>query len=213
MSQYDFLPKKGFKPARLTDQISNDCARPGNPNYNEYIKLWKTLPATSKAESLRINPALLASPAIKYTQQLFSMPDGPCNQFAGPTFTRTRNILALQQCTGCHTKETGTCFQHITNRPTNGSAQLSKFLTGNNAQPTIRQLWLADPAAVDHEKVPYYVEVGTSGTHCPPTTATADRYFHDLGRRALFMAAVLRYNAETPQAVEVIQGFKANFAH
>jgi hypothetical protein len=214
MSQYEFLPKKGFAAAPLTDQLNSDYARAGNAAYEKYVKLWKGLPGNSKRESIIINSGLLASPKIRYTNQSLSMPEGACNQFSGPEFTRDRNILALQQCTGCHTNETNTCFQHITNRLRNGSSQLSKFLVGNNPRPTIHQLGSTDTAAVYHVTVPYEVEAGTASKACSYTPAPpADRYFHDLGRRALFLAAVLGYKAQTPENVKIIEMFKANFSH
>jgi hypothetical protein len=216
MSQYEFLPQKGFAPATLTDQIGRKyiTAPPGSAYYEKYINLWKPFTPSSTVESLRVGSAMFDLPNKIYTQQSLSMPDGACNQFSGPEFARTRNILALQQCTLCHTQETGTNFAHIQNRLPNGSSQLSKFLVGNNAHPTIRQLWFADPAAVAHVTVPYEVEEGTTGKPCPPTPATpVDRYFHDLGRRALFLAAVLSYQDQSPDHVNFIKMLKANFSH
>lgn len=214
LSQYEFTAKK-FAPAPLTDQIAMKyrTAAPGTDNYKTYLQLWipKTpLPAFSM--KIPIDSAMLEESDFTYTTETLETPRGTCGQFSQPQFASTRNILALQQCNMCHTGETDTNFNHISNRLRKGRAQLSPFLVGNTPKPTIRQLWYGLSDAFFPANVHFYAEQ-SPGVPCPAASTGADRNFHDLARRALFLSAVLKSPKQSQENVNIIQTFSTDFSH
>jgi len=126
-----------------------------------------------------------------------------------------RNVLALQRCSGCHAIESDTNFVHISNRTRATGSHLSKFLVGNNPQPTLQQLYYGKEADVLYVSVPYltYIDsASTPGTCDQPVQRSAQRKYHDLARRALFLAAVLAAPATpTPNPLALLTEFRTNF--
>jgi hypothetical protein len=55
---------------------------------------------------------------------------------AGVIDLEARHEFSKATCSGCHTKETGTQFVHIANRPAGAAAELSDFLTGADMPKT-----------------------------------------------------------------------------
>jgi hypothetical protein len=145
-------------------------------------------------------------PGIKaYSNMAYGMPL-PSGVPANPNNLHVRNMIALQQCTGCHTTETGNDFAHI--NVGNGAAVLSPFLAGiKTDKPTIDDLYFADCTAgiVSCTKVKYT----SDGQY-------VTRRFHDLGRRLLFLSAVISAPNTSPldaRSLGFINAFATDFSH
>jgi hypothetical protein len=141
-----------------------------------------------------------------------------------------RNIIALQQCTYCHTTETGTTFTHIGNHPRGTRPVISAFLNGGPLlegsqvlrKPTIGELLNASDSKIfTSVKVTYETWLPDANGSCqqaPMVPANNAPYtmrrFYDLGRRALFLASVIaapsHYSAD---AVTEIQKYSTDFSH
>jgi hypothetical protein len=110
----------------------------------------------------------------------------------GNAAAKLRNVLAIQQCTLCHTSESGTLFRQISNRAPGESSTLSSFLAGTggtNPHPALLELYYAE--AYPEVVRPVVVNYGDYSGNCSdnkenPRTET--RYYHDIARRALFLA-------------------------
>ncbi|MBS1857040.1 MAG: hypothetical protein JST11_16845 [Acidobacteria bacterium] len=126
--------------------------------------------------------------------------------------SKIRNMVSLQQCTWCHTAESGTEFVQIGRGDRDGSVVLSHFLTGAAmAKPTIQGVYYADCATVA------CVDVCYRGQDCSQRENKVQRRFHDLGRRLLLLTAVVsaRSGGATPSADELarITAFTTDFSH
>jgi hypothetical protein len=215
LSQWEFVPK-GFIATPLTDQINPQIrnAQPGTDDYKKYTSLWgKLTSAEQDAGSIPITDTTLLAPnEMVYSKSSLDTPIGMCN-----ADVYTRNILGMQQCSFCHTNETGTEFAHIPNRPTNLSSHLSAFLTGNPDgkinKLSILQFWYAPDNVFSNLTVPYG-GFGADGKPCAPRPdAPADRSFNDLARRTWFLAGVLTFDRENSDNAYLIQLLRTNFSH
>jgi hypothetical protein len=146
-------------------------------------------------------------------------PSGVCatDQAAGPEglMALARNVLSLQQCSNCHGAETNnSAFFQVANRlPNETLAQLSPFLVGGGLKPSQDDLNNHRASAV----FTVHVSATWPGSgDCPASTVTVDRYFNDLARRGLFLAALLVNDSSTPpnpQLTQIIRGFGPNMTH
>jgi len=181
LTQVELKPDAtGFQRRRLDDQIDPDRLRES--------PLWLAAQAGIKNGAYRVeDPYLGKDASLPYTNQPpgIGPPQGLCG--IAPA---TRHVLAIQQCTGCHTVETGTGFKHISNRRRNEAASISAFLAGkyNDPKPKLADLWVPDMNVVQGAKVTY---TAYSGGGCTtPSQSSETRAFHDIARRSLFLAAV-----------------------
>jgi hypothetical protein len=205
-------------PAALDDQISDEQEAIGDEKPG-YLKLWDT---PDVPQLIPIPTALLAFNTMYHARDFgLSTPVAIKNPSA-----RIRDILALQQCTFCHTVETGTKFQQVTNRTHDGSSTLSSFLIGNNQpKPTLADLQDPNSPALDRFCLSYCTSSDRPAKACPMPPADScqaaglklsgeQRYFHDLGRRMLFMAALLAA-PDTPElgSPENVLQYATDLAH
>jgi len=196
----------------LEDQISDKFIRasPGTEEYKEYtVKLWPDVIAMPGPHHIRIDADFLHKTDTPYGAQL----DGPMGMPTPKNFcatSATRNALALQRCTGCHLTESATPFTHISNRPKGGSSVLSGFLTGDSPNPSLEDIFYGRVFRVDVK----YNSYDVSDKVCDqPAVKCVTRKFYDLGRRRLFLAAVLiggPYFAEPARAL--IEAYRTNYS-
>jgi hypothetical protein len=203
-----FVLKPGgnaFSPAKLTDQIGAQV----KPDSRLYLSLWKK--AQSVVASGRLQYAvpdeLLEAASMTYNvpDQGMATPPGVCNASEA-----VRDVLALQQCSLCHTVESNTVFAHLPNRDRNQSTVPSGFLIGKgkNLHPSLVDLYYGEDSVVWPVKVPYTTYTGPAGGPCATPTVSpvcAKRKFHDVARRSLFLAAVQTDSPLTnglPQAIK-----------
>ena len=184
----DPAARKAFAPAKLDDQIHPAVKQ----DSKLYLGLWQKVQSVvqSGVSQYTIPAELLEGDSMKYNSdpQGMGTPPGVCK-----ASEEVRNVLALQQCSWCHTTESGTVFQHIPNRPLHSSAVPSEFLVGKTLHPQLADLYYGDPKAVSSVPVQYTTYTGLAGKPCqtavsPP--ATVVRKFHDVARRTLFLAAI-----------------------
>ncbi len=209
---YDPRDVKNKGPAAVYRSIWNASTAPGGVS----MKLPRGMPNDIFPLSLNYDFRDLT---------LMGTPQGLCG--ASP---KVRNVLALQQCSWCHSSETGTRqFVHIANRQPRTSSALSTFLTGTKLAPgatsiplpSMEDLYYADKA--DTAAVPgsYCTYVSDSiisdprGQCLKVTTPPApNRRFNDLARRALFLAEVLLIDKDVPTAGPLlIQEFRTQMTH
>jgi hypothetical protein len=178
--------RRAFAPDGLNDQIDRHKL-----DLPEYRNLWRSSPTSAETGLLHfpVPGVLAAGPSMEYEKPTSGLgpPSGVCDAPAA------RNILALQQCTWCHTTETNTRFTHIPNRLANEASTPSEFLIGPgtkgaNIQPRLADLYYAKKEVVWRFDLKYKTFTGT-----PNCTTAADvtipRAFHDVARRTLFLAA------------------------
>ncbi len=175
-----------FLPARLNDQISKKVAQ----DSRLYLDLWKKVETTVSSGVLQysIGPELLEAPIVQYNHAGRGMgtPPGVCN-----ASKKARDVLALQQCTGCHTVESNTNFAQIHNRKENESSVLSEFLIGKGAvHPRLVDLYYGNQNIVTTLSIRYTNYVGSPPCMTQNPNNVSQRTFHDLARRTLFLAAV-----------------------
>jgi hypothetical protein len=196
----------------LEDQISDKFIRasPGTDDYKKYtVKLWPDVSSMSGPHHIKIDPDFLHKEATPYGAQ----PNGPPGMPTPKNFcatTPTRNALALERCTGCHMTESATPFTHISNRPKGGSSVLSGFLTGGSRNPSLEDIFYGRVFQVDVK----YDSFDVSGNVCDqPAVKCVTRKFYDLGRRRLFLAAVLIGGPYfTEQARALIEAYRTNYS-
>jgi hypothetical protein len=238
LAQWDFSAN-GLKPTSLPEQIRIECSRPGHDSpfanncacpkaepakCGDLAKLWNDYAQTPKAQHLPVpytpllpmtqcydvnGPFAGTAGAPAYFEGMDSAP-GKCSD----TDMFARRVIALQQCSMCHGPETNNPeFTHIHKRePSTTVAGLSKFLTGNVLKPTYEQL---KPNAPVNQAV-FTAWVNYNAPGCKPSDQTIPRRFHDLGRRSLFLAAVLVNGPETPpdgDLTGIIQDYGPDFVH
>jgi hypothetical protein len=161
---------------------------------NEYLQIWNAAQAslTQGRSSFEVGSRFAADLADG------SLPYPTTNDAKGAPSTLAnpredvRNLLALQECTGCHTVETlpasasdGFKFNHIPNRLANETTKPSEFLIGpaGKIRPDLVDLYAPKPGIVSTVSISYAVAAAGQ-------TKTITRYFHDVARRSLFLAAV-----------------------
>jgi hypothetical protein len=197
-----------FVPVKLDDQM------PLNPSPNLYAKFWPVAQTHTAPgiNHITIPDNLLVQDAsILYgdSDQILGMPPGVCDSSQSKTI---RNVLALQQCTRCHTLETGTVFTHLANRSPEASEVPSAFLIGkdSNPHPTLKQLYYGDESAFLSVKIDYTHYTGSGRGPCNTATSTSTtRRFHDVARRSLFIAAV---STDRPELFGNLPPVAQNFA-
>ncbi len=182
--QFDLKPGTAFAAPELANQINADISD------SDFLALWQSADKTISggASEYSVPDQWLQVQPETYTQadDLLGTPPGLCGANGA-----VRNILALQQCTSCHTVETQTDFMHVRNRLTTASSALSAFLVGpaNNSRPLLEDLYYAQNTvlAVDQCYIGYPGNSAcTTGYRRP-----VHQSFHDLARRTLFLAAIL----------------------
>jgi hypothetical protein len=147
------------------------------------------LPATAGIATYDVQSAYQAETPLDYKMNsVLDTPPGVCNASED-----TRNVLAMQQCSLCHTGETGTDFAHVRNRRVADQPKLSGFLVGKGLatiQPKLEDLYNGNLDVVFQVKLNYksYTEPPKCMTQ---TTPREDRRFHDVARRTLFLASFL----------------------
>lgn len=218
----------------LTDEIYRQCTRSDGTNPYTQVGCPQAKPASCAAYRPMYDQ-FLAKPGLTFAvseSQLLVMnqcyfaddpgmdgPSGICatDRAAGPEgpMGLARKVLSLQQCSNCHGAETNNSrFVHVANRQEEATvADLSLFLTGTNPKPTQAALNEHLQDAVFTARVPVNWPGSTS---CPPATITVLRYFNDLARRRLFLAAVLETDASTPpngDLTQIIKGFGTDMTH
>jgi hypothetical protein len=172
-----------FTSAALTDQISG-MITPDSPLFSGLFQ------NASGSLVYPIPTNMLEGHTTTYLDSHpgLSMPSGPCN----PSIT-TRHVLGLQECTMCHTAESGTHFQHLPNRLPGAATAPSAFLVGNTLHPELIDLYYQTQTAVSPVSIVYQTYAAPSGsTTCNvpvPVLASETRWFHDVARRTLFLAA------------------------
>jgi hypothetical protein len=189
-----------FAQAPLDDQLVTDAAR----NAADYMLLWGRVqssltPPSSIPRGSPPSPPVPASiqapSVIDHRGSLTGMPI-PQQACAGKDKTAVRDELAMQQCTWCHSTETNTTFQHVTNRPVKGASFLSGFLAGqhpenaHNLHPSMEDLYNGNRNVVWWASFNYDSFSPGRGGACNPEVVPVVRKFHDLARRALFLVAI-----------------------
>lgn len=204
--QWNLNANSQWASAPLDDQIDPDCYDgKGKPACSNLPKIWDQIAATPDVTRWRIPLGSGLSPSFaQYVEGT-----RPMRFLPGRSQDEPRRILSLQQCTQCHRPETGTDFNHVRNKVSGAPvAVLSSFLAGaggSNPNPSYESLMDRTAAT------PVTLQVQTANGS---GTTTVLRHFHDLGRRRLFMAALLAappsYSAE---AETEILAYTTDFTH
>jgi hypothetical protein len=175
-----------FMAAPLNDQICHKI----QPDSPAYMALFRAVSSAVQSGNLEytIPAELLEDATVTYTEggKGLSLPSGLCN----PSIM-ARHIIALQECTMCHTIESGTHFKHLPNRMPGVATTPSSFLVGNTLHPDLIDLYYSTQKAVSPVTIPYQTYVRSSNNTCNvlgPVLAEK-RMFHDVARRMLFLAA------------------------
>jgi hypothetical protein len=208
LAEWDFLIKNqtfdgstALCPGALEDQLASD---PG-------IDAFSSVAQQLGAGVLVTMPGSLASGFKKNQPTGYSMGMPENVPFNNPANQAARNLLALRQCTWCHTRETGTNFRHVSRDPTSGSITLSDYLTSGldssshrRKRPTIEGLYEASIDSVAPLQVPF--QWGT-------TPETSTRSFSDLARRRGFLSALINSTPMDTSSLQAILAFQQDFAH
>jgi hypothetical protein len=176
-----------------------------NAKFDSYVALWNGPPSDGKTQ-IRVKG--LTPQTADYSNGPLSL--GPPASIPDNGQSRTmRNVIALQQCTGCHGSETNTDLQHVSE-----DGNISNFLL------PARTEWDVDLDSLKRTTVRYCVAPNASSVPsgfgapvCPPGArqVTSSRIFHDLARRKLFMASVLA--ASDVGDDDYIMNYAPDFAH
>jgi len=181
-----------FAPEELNNQIRAKLSA------SDESKLWgaaeAALMSSKPFEVQGGKDGFIETHGMDYTPSVPSILGTPAKYCSSKT-ERTRNILAMQRCTGCHTVESRTQFNHIANRDSGENSKLSGFLIGEEGDlhPPLLDLYTAKKSKVWQSEIKYKAYTGAM---CDtPTTdddsPTVVRKFHDIARRTLFLAGVL----------------------
>jgi hypothetical protein len=233
LAQWELSQGK-LQQAPLTDEIFRQCTRSDGKNPYKQQGCPQAPPASCRDyrpmyNQFAAHPGLTmgveSSQLLAKTQCYFAAdpgmdgPSGVCatDQAAGPEglMALARNVLSLQQCSNCHGAETNnSAFFQVANRlPKETLAQLSPFLVGGGPKPSQDDL----NNHRDNAVFTAHVSVTWPGSgNCRASTVTVDRYFNDLARRGLYLAAVLVNDSSTPpnpQLTQIIRGFGPNMTH
>jgi hypothetical protein len=136
---------QAFAPRALDGQVKQPLTQA------EQKSMWKSLGApqtTSGVAGYQVASDYQAGSYMDYRTEppALDTPPGVCDASVD-----TRNVLAMQQCSWCHTGETGTGFAHVRNRLPQENAKLSGFLVGRSAatmQPDLQDIYYGNPQAV-----------------------------------------------------------------
>jgi hypothetical protein len=221
-SEWDLLPGmpiRGDQPlarANLDDQISENfiAAQPATEEYDRYLTLWRRdITGQPGPQHIYIDGVFLHRDPTPYPDLNYPILPTPPKFCASEA---NRNALALERCSGCHAVETGTGFTHIANRAEGQSSVLSGFLVGQkeNGQPqdiTLADIYLGRKVLTVSFKYPTYT-LSNDGWCDHPDQKTTTRHFYDLGRRRLFLAAVLIWPEPSEAARKMIEGFRTNYS-
>jgi hypothetical protein len=209
-----YRPIPAFYPVDLDDQVHDGyvTSKPGTSQHDKYVALWSRIESVSKPKTYPI-PADLLQPSIKIvlsSEEYIGMPTpvGLCNANQA-----VRNLVSLQQCSYCHTSESGTRFVHIVNRGPGKSSILSTFLTGGADSAALGDLYFGKNTAVVNVNYTTYIKRSAGDKLCmvEAPNQTQLRMFNDIARRKLFLAAVAKYSVESSVALTYIQKFSTNF--
>jgi len=207
--------------ALLADQIEPKYmgAAPGTLWYWTYMQLWPDIGGLPGPRRIHIAPKFLETTTPAYSARRQTLGDHSLTMATPPKYCATeatRNTLALQRCTGCHSTETGTSFVHISNRLTGQSSTLSGFLKGSGKDPAVLDIYYGTPDQMFSVDVFYDTyRPKAPGAVCDQlVTQHTTRKFYDLGRRRLFLASVLT----APEMASDDEAFKiqmlgTDFAH
>lgn len=188
-TSFDPAARTQFTPSKLTDQLSQNLS----PNSRLYLRLWQGAQKIVESGSLqfKIPDELLEGPSVRYNvadgHQGLGTPTGLCN----PSET-VRSVLGLQQCTLCHTTETGVQFAQIPNRLPKDASVPSGFLVGKSRviHPSLVDLYYGTESDIWSVDINYQSYVDPIRGLCEtPKASEVKRKFHDVARRALFLAA------------------------
>jgi hypothetical protein len=123
----------------------------------------------------------------------------------------------------CHGAETNTDFVQIKQhalQPSQGSATLSCFLTGNadvnnSKSANYRNLLQPDPTNTCQVPVSFYVALPAAPDGgCSQQTLTTVRIFSDLSRRVMHLGAVLKASSQfDADGLALIQSYAPDFRH
>jgi len=207
--------------ALLADQIEPKytAAAPGTLWYWTYMQLWPDIGRLPGPRRIHIAPRFLDTAPPIYSAKRQTLGDHTLTMATPAKYCAaeaTRNTLALQRCTGCHSNETGTNFVHISNRLTGQSSTLSGFLKGSGKDPAVLDIYYGTPDQIF--SVDVYFDTyrpKAPGAVCDQLVMRhTTRKFYDLGRRRLFLASVLIAPA-VPSDDEAfkIQMFGTDFTH
>jgi hypothetical protein len=207
LMQWLLVPAGAWARSNLNDEVDPRCYFSSTGQCSELITFWNELESDPLLNRRSIPEASSMLREYKHYSALLA----PMRQLPGKSTMRPRNILSLQQCSQCHFPETETEFMHVANKhPGATSAVLSKFLTGGDPNASYDQL-SPSSASIKHV-VNLNVMSGCASRSCPTVTVT--RTFHDLGRRRLFLAAVLAsgpvFNDEDRKFIE---DYGVDFSH
>ena len=212
LGEWDFTAGQTFQPNVKLQPSVLDQQLKATVDKDTFLDLAAKTP--SDATSVDMPANLLSSGLKQYSPSKYAMPIPVGVSLDDPRNTNLRNMIALQQCTWCHTTESGTNFAHINVGKTPGSAALSPFLIGaRKDKPAIENLFYANcgDGTIWCTELDYY----PGGDQSQPVQHVTRR-FHDLGRRLMFLSAVLAAppNLHTgDKALELIQAFRSGFTH
>ena len=212
----DPAARTAFARAKLNDQIRGDLAP------DAWVNLWQQAQSAIQSGKLAypIPDNLLENSSLTYNILFqdgpsgievalgMGTPPGVCNASEA-----VRNVLALQQCSWCHTTETKTQFAHLPNRLPQDSSVPSGFLVGkgNNLHPSLTDLYYGHENVVWPVTIPYTTYGGPPSCQTQAANlANAVRKFHDVARRTLFLAAV-QVEADFHRARSPAEQFSTSF--
>jgi hypothetical protein len=210
------LPGGLFEPWPLQDQITARATKEGTEEKSAYLELWaRSESSVPNKAGITVPPCLRERGTVSYVKGARGMPI--------PTEVRnadlqTRNILSLQQCSFCHSSESGTKFMHISNRSPDQNSKLSGFLTGKsgNAErlPAIDELCSKPQASYAKPfRVKVHYTTTARGVGSKSERAKVIRCFNDLARRGLFLSAVLMAGDDPSERIQEINEFRTDFSH
>jgi hypothetical protein len=188
----DVAAHTAFAPVKLDDQISE------NLSVAALVTLWKQAQfnITPATPVYHIPSGQLEEADVSYIlnqQAGMGSPSGICNATG-----LTRNVLALQQCTWCHTSETGTSFTHLQNRAPDSPSLPSAFpvgpdqTDGTTLHPSLLDLYYCNAKSVSSANVSYTTYTGGFSNSCMTSSGVNETHrFHDVARRTLFLASLL----------------------
>jgi hypothetical protein len=220
LSDLDFQVNNAYmQPTLVTDRATSAEA---TQRFETYATFWEA--TTDPSSPVSVDPKMAVKTAdYSFSQQIPFLSPPPTLAYSTLLGLR-RNVIALQQCTGCHARETNTNLQHVSE-----SGDISRFLLPNRKawNPTLEDLTLpcSDATCATLDVPIQYcstitTRVAPSGNdtiNCPsPTQPTSEhRRFHDLARRKLFMATVLDTAGDTPRPGDVdhIMAYAPDFVH
>jgi hypothetical protein len=215
-----------FNRSHLDFQVSNSYINPelgiaptlAQERLTAYTHFWTDFMAKTNITAPLQPDSKLATVAEQYAfNSDFLNP--PPTLLDSPKLRSARNVIALQQCTRCHSRETNTQLQHVSE-----SGAVSAFLAPNgNWNPKLEDLIGATPAVLP-VPIRYCVTqssetltVEQPGPHCvaPQVEVHDTRHFHDLARRKLFMATLLAAPPAGPGPTDILTIMQnaPDFAH